>query len=266
MASPRSVVVFCRRIPMMVIFAAVLVAAGILSVIVALSSQQHPPHPIRQAATAPLGPTTTSSTPSMPSTPSTPSSSPRRSPVGPGRHSESPNSNTSPPTGPQVSLPPGDGQLRLSTSEPVHLSIPAIGVSSGMLRLGLNPDHTVEVPPLSQVSTPGWYKYSPTPGEAGSSVMLGHVDSAAGPGVFFRLGALQPGDEVDVVRADGITAVFRVDRVAEYPKTGFPARLIYVPTNYPSLKLVTCGGRFDSTTGNYLDNIVAFATLVSSHR
>lgn len=96
--------------------------------------------------------------------------------------------------------------------------------------------------------------------------MLGHVDSTGGPGVFFRLGALRPGDEIDVVRADGQTAVFRVDRVAEYPKSAFPARLVYVPTHYPSLRLVTCGGNFDAATGNYLDNIVAFATLVSSHR
>jgi len=155
--------------------------------------------------------------------------------------------------------------LRLSASDPVHLSIPAIGVSSGMLQLGLNSDSTVEVPPLSQVATPGWYKYSPAPGVAGSSVVLGHVDSAAAPGVFFRLGALRPGDEVDVTRADGATAVFRVDGVQEFPKSAFPTKLVYYPTSYPSLKLVTCGGRFDAASGNYLDNVIAFATLVGVH-
>ncbi len=122
------------------------------------------------------------------------------------------------------------------------------------------------MPPLSKVGTAGWYQFSATPGSVGSAVLLGHVDSATyGQGIFFNLGALRPGDEADVTRSDGSTAIFRIDRVAEYPKAGFPSHLVYAPTRYASIKLVTCGGRFDRTTGNYLDNIVAFGTL-AGHR
>lgn len=251
----RSVLVFGRRIPVLAILAGLLVIGGVLSVIIALSNQRNPPRPSAQAATAPIGPTGATASPH--------SLSPRRPAMGPGRHSGP--VAIPPPAGPHTSLPPGDGQLRLSGSDPVRLRIPAIGVSSSLLQLGLKADHSVEVPPLSQVGTAGWYKYSAPPGVAGSTVVLGHVDSAAAPGVFFRLVSLQPGDEVDVARADGSTAVFRVDGVKEFSKSAFPSKLVYYPTSYPSLKLVTCGGQFDAATGNYLDNIVAFTTLVAVH-
>ena len=91
----------------------------------------------------------------------------------------------------------------LPAAEPIHLEVPAIGASSDLLQLGQNPDGTVEVPPLARDSKAGWYRKSPTPGELGPSVLLGHVDSAEyGPGVFFKLGALRPGDTVSVTRAD----------------------------------------------------------------
>lgn len=135
-----------------------------------------------------------------------------------------------------------------------------------MMTLGLNADSTVQTPPLSRDSIAGWYKFSPTPGARGPAVVLGHIDSAAyGPGVFFNLGRLIPGDEVDVTRADGLVAVFRVDRVAEYPKTSFPSSLVYGSTDYAALRLVTCGGKFDSRSRSYLDNIVAYASLVAVH-
>ena len=97
--------------------------------------------------------------------------------------------------------------------------------------------------------------------------MLGHIDTAAyGPAVFFRLAALRPGNKIDVHRSDGITAVFRVDRVAEYPKDQFPTRLVYGTTSYPSLRLITCGGSFDRTAHSYRDNVVVFATLTADDR
>lgn len=143
----------------------------------------------------------------------------------------------------------------LASSTPVRLSIPALGVTSVLPQLGLNPDGTAQMPPLSEVAEAGWYRFSPTPGARGSAVLLGHIDSASyGNGVFFRLGAFVPGNEVDVGRADGTTAVFRVDRVAEFPKTSFPTQLVYGDTSYPSLRLVTCGGAFDSQTGSYLEH------------
>lgn len=136
-----------------------------------------------------------------------------------------------------------------------------------MMQLGLKADGSIEVPPLTRHSPVGWYRLSPTPGEDGTSVLLGHIDSAAyGPAVFFRLGALHPGAQIDVHRADGVTAVFRVDRVAKYPKKAFPSRLVYGPTTYPSLRLITCGGSFDRSVHSYRDNIVVFATLTAGHR
>ena len=154
----------------------------------------------------------------------------------------------------------------LARSEPLRLSVPAIGVSSDLLQLGLNADHTVEVPPLGRDSRAGWYKYSPTPGQLGPAVILGHVDSAEyGPGVFFNLGALRPGDTVMVTRADHTVAVFRVDRVVSYPKDQFPTLQVYGNTDHAALRLITCGGKFDFSTRSYESNIVAYASLIASH-
>jgi len=108
-----------------------------------------------------------------------------------------------------------------------------------------------------------WYKYSATPGARGTSVIEGHVDTYEGPAVFFRLGALRPGEQIDVTLADGITAVFRVTGVREYRKSNFPASTIYGPTGYAALHLITCGGPFDYASGHYLSSTVVFATLAS---
>jgi sortase (surface protein transpeptidase) len=168
------------------------------------------------------------------------------------------------PVGP-VSPPRQVGPV-LRRAQPLHLDIPSIGVSTELLQLGLNADRTVQVPPLGRHSAAGWYRYSPTPGQLGPSVILGHVDSAAyGPAVFFRLGAIRPGDLVDVRRADATVAVFRVDRVVSYPKDHFPTLAVYGNTDNAALRLITCGGRFDFSTHNYESNIVAYASLVSSH-
>ncbi len=110
-----------------------------------------------------------------------------------------------------------------------------------------------------------WYKYSPTPGQLGPSIIEGHVDSAKqGPSVFYRLGDLRPGNEVDVTLADGRVAVFTIDGVRSYSKDQFPTQVVYGNTNDPALRLLTCGGNFDASTGHYLNNIVAFGHLTSS--
>jgi sortase (surface protein transpeptidase) len=154
----------------------------------------------------------------------------------------------------------------LPPAPPTHLAVPAIGVSSDLLELGLNPDGTVEVPPLAANSQAGWFTGSPSPGALGPAVILGHVDSAEyGAGVFFELGALKAGDQITVDRADGTAGVFSVDRVASYPKDSFPTLEVYGNTDHAALRLITCGGQFDARTRNYLDNIVVYASLVSSH-
>ena len=153
----------------------------------------------------------------------------------------------------------------LSRSMPVSVDIPAIDVTSRLLHLGLNADGTIQVPSLvTSADDAAWYKYSATPGQIGTSVIEGHVDSYQGPAVFYRLGALQPGDTIDVTLADGITAIFRVTGVREYLKSSFPAKAIYGTTNYAALRLITCGGVFDYATGHYLSSTVVFASLTSS--
>jgi hypothetical protein len=155
----------------------------------------------------------------------------------------------------------------LQRSLPVTVDIPAIDVHSQLLRLGLNPDGTIQVPSLTTAADEAaWYEYSATPGEIGTSVIEGHVDSYQGPAVFFRLGALQPGDHIDVRLASGVTAIFRVTGVREYSKDNFPDRLIYGDTHYAALRLITCGGAFDSATGHYLSSTVVFASLASASR
>jgi hypothetical protein len=163
-------------------------------------------------------------------------------------------------------LGPSAGRyLSLARSLPVSVDIPAIGVNSKLLRLGVNSDGTIQVPSLeTSANVAAWYKYSATPGQVGASVIEGHVDSYRGPAVFFRLGALRPGDTVDVTLADGITAIFRVTGVREYLKSNFPAKSIYGATGYAALRLITCGGAFDYATGHYLSSTVVFASLVSS--
>ena len=154
---------------------------------------------------------------------------------------------------------------RLPRSEPVAVSIPAIGVQSSLLHLGLNADGTIQVPSVyNRPMEAAWYKYSVTPGQIGSSVIEGHVDTLHGPAVFYRLGAVRPGNTVDVTLADGVTAVFRVTGVREYPKVDFPTKTIYGSTDHAALHLITCGGAFDFSTGHYVSSTVVFASLVSS--
>lgn len=155
----------------------------------------------------------------------------------------------------------------LRRSTPVSVSIPEIGVQSKLLRLGRNKDGSMQVPNLrTSANEAAWYKYSVTPGQKGTAVIEGHVDSYQGPAVFFRLGALKPGDHVDVTLADGITAVFRVTGVREYAKDKYPANVIYGATDYAALRVITCGGDFDPATGHYLSSVVVFASLASSTR
>jgi hypothetical protein len=155
----------------------------------------------------------------------------------------------------------------LRRSVPVSVDIPAIGVHSRLLHLGLTRDGAIQVPPLfTGASEAAWYKYSATPGQIGASVIEGHVDTYRGPAVFFRLGALRPGDQIDVRLADGVTAVFRVTGVRQYRKSHFPAKTIYGPARYAALHLITCGGAFNYATRNYLSSTVVFASLTSARR
>ena len=152
----------------------------------------------------------------------------------------------------------------LPFSAPVQVAIPAICVRASVIPLGENPDGTVRVPPLSMPGLTSWLDVGPAPGQDGPAALYGHVDTAAsGPAVFYRLGDLVPGDTVDITRADHRVAVFAVYRVAEYQKSAFPTMTVYGDTPGPELRLITCGGAFDASTGSYLDNIVVYARLTA---
>lgn len=151
--------------------------------------------------------------------------------------------------------------LATARSTPVELNIPALSLSVSLSTLGLNADGTVQVP--TNIQQPGWYGLGPSPGEVGSAVILGHVDSQAGPAVFFKLPSLVAGDMVDVSLADGVTAEFKVTSASMYLKTNFPDQAVYASHGFSGLQLVTCGGVFDSQTGHYLSNTVVYTYLAA---
>jgi len=145
------------------------------------------------------------------------------------------------------------------TPKPVWLIIPAIGVKTQIIDLGLNRNGTLQVPGSTTVV--GWYTNSPRPGATGSAVIAGHVDSRSGPGVFFWLHTMHPGERIYVRRADGTLAVFTVTVVQMYAKAHFPTAMVYGSVPDAELRLITCGGTFDYARGSYLSNVVVYARL-----
>lgn len=197
-------------------------ASGIGVIGYALSDQQHAPQPDRAAA----GTTTTPSSVS--------------------------------------SIPAPVATLPTPAVPPLSIDIPSIGVHSDVIDVGLNLDRTLEVPqPGPDYNKAAWYRYSPTPGQVGPSIIEGHVDSASdGPSVFFRLGALRPGDQVDITLVDHSVAMFKVDGVRAYPKSEFPVEDVYGNTDVPALRLITCGGPFNSRTQRYDNNVIVRASFI----
>lgn len=143
------------------------------------------------------------------------------------------------------------------------LFVPSIGVRTGpLLDLTIDRDGALQVPPDARSA--GWFTLSPTPGAVGPAVIVAHVDYAGVEGVFFRLKDLRPGAEIAVRRADNSEVVFTTYRVDRYPKVAFPSQQVYGNTAGPELRLITCGGVFDHGTGQYLDNIVAYARMTGT--
>lgn len=148
-----------------------------------------------------------------------------------------------------------------TASPPTRLAIPTLRVDTAVVRLGLNPDSTIEVP--SDPNQVGWYANGPAPGEQGPAVILGHLDSVTGPAVFFHLSSLRAGSQVLVSRADGSTATFVVQRVASFRVDSFPTEQVYGLTTDPELRLITCGGQYSFAQRRYLSNVVVFAVLAN---
>jgi LPXTG-site transpeptidase (sortase) family protein len=142
---------------------------------------------------------------------------------------------------------------------PLGVRIPAIGVdASSLVPLAITPA-TGELAAPVRYDDAGWYAGGPVPGEPGPAVIAAHVDSRAGPAVFFRLKELRPGDRVYVPRSDGVTVTFAVSDVERYPKNAFPTQRVHGPTPDRELRLITCGGSFDYAKRSYRDNIVVYA-------
>ena len=159
----------------------------------------------------------------------------------------------------RIVAPPQSAQP-VPVASPVSLTIPLIGVQTQLITLGLATGGALQVP--SSTSVAGWYTGSPRPGAVGSAIIVGHIDSLSRAGVFYRLSELRRGDDVYVKRADGTTAEFRVTSIQTYLKDQFPTGQVYGPTPDAELRLITCGGAFDSATRHYLSNIVVYATEV----
>ncbi|MEH0419528.1 class F sortase [Streptomyces sp. B21-083] len=148
-------------------------------------------------------------------------------------------------------------------SAPVRLSVPAIGVDTPVMRLGLASDGTVQVPPISDHDQAGWYEHSPTPGQTGPSVILGHVTVGAyGDGVFHDLSRLRRGEKIVARLENGTETEFTVTSVRTVAKANFPTNDVYGNVSRPELRLITCGGPKDED--GYLDNVIVFAALTSS--
>ncbi|WP_263730670.1 class F sortase [Cellulomonas sp. SG140] len=212
-----------------------LTLAGVLTLVVGLHGHAGPPAPplSRVAATSVPVPTDAATDP-----PARPSPSTTAAPV------------------PEPDLGP-----ILPASLPVTLDIPSIGVhTTNLVPLSVGADGVL--PPPTDYATAGYYTGGPTPGQLGAAVIAAHVDGKSGPAVFYRLGELTPGALVHVTRQDGTVATFTIDQVARYPKAQFPTQLVYgSATSRAEIRLITCGGAYDRTTGHYVDNVIAFGHL-----
>lgn len=153
----------------------------------------------------------------------------------------------------------GTGQGGEAKPAPRALSIPSLGVTSALERLGQQEDGTMETP--RDPDKAGWYAPGPAPGAKGPAVIAGHVSWNGKPSVFHRLSAMKRGERIRVDREDGTTAEFTVERVGQYPKNRFPTVEVYKNTDHAGLRLITCGGRYDESKRYYSDNVVVFARL-----
>ncbi|MDF5751473.1 class F sortase [Spongiactinospora sp. TRM90649] len=141
---------------------------------------------------------------------------------------------------------------------PRSIDIPSLKLEAPLMKLGMNDDGEVELPPYEKPDTAGWFRHSAVPGDKGASVIIGHVDTKTAPAVFYKLRQLRKGQEIRVERSDGKVAKYRVESVEQVDKDRFPARRVYVDEG---LRLVTCGGTFDWAKHEYRDNIIVYASL-----
>ncbi|MEV6566595.1 class F sortase [Streptomyces kronopolitis] len=156
--------------------------------------------------------------------------------------------------------------LALPRSVPKRVSIPNIAVDAPFTELTLGPTGQLNAPPPGDRNLVGWYKDGASPGERGSAIIAGHVDTKTGPAVFLQLESLKPGALINITREDGVIATFKVDSVETFSKSNFPNDRVYADAPTAQLRVITCGGAYDRKVRDYVDNIVVFAHLSSYRR
>ncbi|MFJ9824497.1 class F sortase [Streptomyces sp. NPDC101160] len=161
-------------------------------------------------------------------------------------------------TGPEKASP---GDLAMPRSAPVRLRIPKIGVDAPFIGLKIGPSGALEPPPANDTNLVGWQSSGVSPGERGTALIAGHLDTVTSPAVFARLAELSPGDGFEVDRADGTTAVFLIDSVESFHKDDFPSKRVYDDTPSALARLITCAGAYDRQARDYTENLVVFAHL-----
>ncbi|MFI1393363.1 class F sortase [Streptomyces sp. NPDC020681] len=154
-----------------------------------------------------------------------------------------------------------EAPAEMSRSLPTRLTIPEIAVDAPFTGLTLGRSGELNAPPADDTNLVGWFTSGVTPGELGTAIVAGHVDTMTGPAVFAQLSVLQPGSRIDIAREDGSTATFRVDSVDSFSKADFPNERVYADTPDAQLRLITCGGDYDRKAKDYTENVVVFAHL-----
>jgi Sortase domain len=155
----------------------------------------------------------------------------------------------------------GDSTEGLSRSIPTRISIPSLGIRAKVIEVGRAADGSIATPAADPAEATGWYRLGPTPGELGTAVIVGHVDTHSQPAVFHRLPELRKGRLIEVNREDHKVATFIVESVETFPKTSFPTDRVFDSTDRARLVLVTCGGTWVGGDIGYSDNVIVFATL-----
>ncbi len=158
-----------------------------------------------------------------------------------------------------VSAPATARAPSTKAADPVRVTISSIGVSSSLMRLGLNRDGTIEVPPAEKGMTAGWYTGGAVPGERGAAVIIGHNDTRFGRAVFHDLKKVGKGADIAVRNSAGASAHFTVTGTETVSKKAFPTEKVYGETDGRELRLITCDGSFDAQ-GHPVDNLIVYAT------
>ncbi len=150
---------------------------------------------------------------------------------------------------------------RKQMPRPVRILIPSINLSAPVVPLGLNPDRTLQVP--TNFGNTGWFRGGPEPGEVGPAVIVGHLSSRRGPAVFYRLRDVRVGELITVRLLDRSTVRFVVRSKLRVRKSAFPTARVYARTKGATLRVITCAGSLNPSTGHHPDNYILFASLVS---